>query len=77
MKVEAQTINNGSMVVTGEALEKDLGIVVDLDVGRAYPKWDFTSIMLRGYWGEVTATTEEQERAVELAWAEVGKPLVE
>jgi len=76
MKVQAQRIG-GPMVVIGDPLEKDIGIVVDLDVGRAFPKWHFNSIMLRGYWGEVTATIEEQERAIELARVEAAKPLRE
>ncbi len=77
MKVQTQRINDGPMVVIGEPLEKDIGIVVDLDVGKAFPKWHFNSIMLRGYWGKVTATVEQQEEAIKLAMVRVGEPLRE
>ena len=76
MRVGAQQINNGPMLVVGEPLRNGLGIVVDLSKGRAFPKWNLDSILIRGYWDKVTATTDEQENAIQLAKVEVNKPLL-
>ncbi len=78
MKVQAQKIDGGPLLVIGSPLRKDLGIVVDLDEGKrgkAFPKFNYNSILSRGYWGKVTATPEEREKAIKLARVEAKKPL--
>ena len=78
MKVQAQNINGGPLLIIGSPLRKDLGVVVDLDLGKngkAFPKFNYNSILSRGYWGKVTATSEDQEKAIKLARVEAKKPL--
>jgi len=69
MKVQAQREEGGALLIIGSPLKKDIGIVVDLDAVKAFPKWNLNSILARGYWGEVTATSEEQANAIKLARA--------
>ncbi len=76
MKVLAQRGVGGALLVIGPPLRSDLGIVVDLGEGEVFPKWNFNSILLRGYWGGITATKEEQAEAIKLARAQVTKASV-
>ncbi len=71
MKVQAQHGDNGVLLIIGSPLKKDRGIVVDLGIPEAFPEWNMNSILARGYWGEVTASKEEQAEAIKLARAQV------
>ncbi len=74
MRVINQRLNGGALLVVGSPLRHDLGIVVDLKNGKAFHKGHTLSIIMRGYWGKVTATKEEQDEAVRLAKIQAGKP---
>ncbi len=76
MKVLTQRGKGGALLVVGEPLTDDLGIIVDLNTGEVFDKWNINSILLRGYWGIVTATSEEQAEAIKLARAQVTKASV-
>ena len=76
MKVQAQRGGGGALLIIGTPLGKDRGIVVDLDISEAFPEWNMNSILARGYWGEVTATDEEQKEAIRLAKKEARKSLI-
>ena len=76
MKVQAQHGDNGVLLIIGSPLKKDRGIVVDLEKPEAFPEWNMNSILARGYWGEVTASKEEQAEAIKLARAQVTKASV-
>ncbi len=71
MKVQTQRINGGSLLVIGPPLGKNRGIIVDLEIPKAFPEWNMNSILARGYWGDITASKEEQAEAVKLARAQV------
>lgn len=76
MKVLAQRGIGGALLMIGAPLRSDLGIVVDLEEGEVFPKWNFNSILLRGYWDVVTATPDEQKEAIRLATIHAKKPLL-
>lgn len=76
MRIHAQQINSGRLLVVGSPLRSDLGIVVDLDARKTFHKWSFQSILARGYWGDVTASDDEQKEAIRLARIQAKKPLL-
>ncbi len=73
MKVLTQRGKGGALLVVGAPLRDDLGIIVDLNTGEVFNKWNINSILLRGYWGLITATSEEQAEAIKLARAQATK----
>ena len=74
MKVLTQRGKGGALLVVGAPLRDDLGIIVDLNTGEVFDKWSINSILLRGYWGKVTATSDEQKEAIRLAKTQAEKP---
>ncbi len=76
MKVLTQRGKGGALLVVGAPLRDDIGIIVDLNAGEAFDKWNINSILLRGYWGVVTATSEEQDEAIKLARVKARKASV-